>query len=156
MGYGSKFIRRSRSWKRGSSRRGRPPFFPESALFGYKYFKQRTYVVLSGLVVYFAVRGCGSVGLVAGGRTAPDGQFREQMACFEGVRGAQSSLIVGSPLKDSCITSINTTLLISIELTSKKGRQNVRGNSYAYQRTETNKELECAARRKRSRHAPLN
>ncbi len=57
-----------------------PPFFSESALFGYKYFKQRTYVVLSDLVVYFAVRGCGSVGLVAGGRTAPDGQFCEQMA----------------------------------------------------------------------------
>ena len=69
-------------------------------------------MVLSGLVVYFAVRGCGSVGLVAGGRTAPDGQFREQMACFEGVRGAQSSLIVGSPLKDSSISSIYMSIPI--------------------------------------------
>ncbi len=64
----------------GRRGRGRPSFLPESALFGYKYFKQRTYVVSSDLVVYFAVRGCESVGLIAGGRTTPDGQFCEQMA----------------------------------------------------------------------------
>ena len=40
------------------------------------------------------------------------------------------------------LTGVNKKLSISIELTSKKGRQNVRGNSSVYQRTKTNKELE--------------